>query len=114
MNQRQSIAVTRTTRWSLPPADLEAVVLEAAQHWVPLFAPRGTVLATVRCFLSRKQTRLKKGVGRQLHCPQVLSNGAQPDATSGSIRVAATIQCAEKEVAVTKERAGGLTTSQVL
>ena len=72
-------------------------MLEAAQHWVPRFAPLGTVLATVRCFLSRKQTRLKKGVGQQLHCPQVLSNGATHDVMSGDVKAVVTIHSVEEK-----------------
>ena len=47
------------------------------------------------------------------HNPRVNSNGALPAATFGSIKAAVTIQSAEEEVTVTKERVGGLTTSQV-
>ena len=106
-----SIAATRTTRWSLPPADEEPAVLEAAQHWVPLFAPRGTVLANAKCLLSRKPLRIEHNVDyQQQHVPRVLLHGVQPDAMSGGAKAAVTIQSAEKEVPVTKELAGGLTT----
>ena len=40
-------------------------------------------------------------------------HGVQPDAMSGSIKAAVTIQSAEEEASVTKERVDGLTTSQV-
>ena len=88
-------------------------MLEAAQHWVPLFAPRGTVLANAKCLLSRKPLRIEQEVSQLRQNPQVLSSGAQPDVMSGGIKAAVTIQSAEKEVAVTKERVDGLTTSLV-
>ena len=94
--------------------DWEPAVLESAQPLVPRFAPRGTALETARCLLRRrKPTKLKHVVNRRQHNLRVNSNGALPDATFGSIKAAVTIQSAEEEVAVTKERVGGLTTSQV-
>ena len=88
---------------------------EAAQLLVPRFAPRGTAPETARCLLSslRKPMRLKHVVGHMQHNPRANSNGALPAATFGSIKAAVTIQSAEGKVAVTKERVGGLTTSQV-
>ena len=83
---------------------------EAAQPWVPLFVPRVIVLATVRYLLSRKQTRGKHDACQQRQNLQVLLHGVQPDAMSGGAKAAVTIQSAEKEVPVTKELAGGLTT----
>ena len=97
----------------MPPADLELVVQEAAQPWVPLFVPRVIVTATVRYLLSGKQTRGKHDVCRQRQNLQVLLHGVQPDAMSGRPKAAVTIQSAEKEVTVTEELVGGLTTSQV-
>ena len=92
----------------------EPAVLAAAQLLVQRFAPRGTAPETVRCLLRRrKPTKLKHVVGHMRHNPRVNSNGALPDATFGSIKAAVTIQSAEEEVAVTKERVDGLTTSQV-
>ena len=89
-------------------------MLEAAQLLVLLFAPRGTVQATARCLLSSsKPKRLKQGVVHTRHNLQANSNGAQPDATCGGIKAAVTIRCAEREATVTRERAGGSTTSQV-
>ena len=71
---------------------------EVAQPWEPCFVPRETVPETVRCLSSRKSMRLKhKEAGHMQHGPPVLSNGAQPDAMSGGIRDAATIQSAEEE-----------------
>ena len=94
--------------------DWEPAVLEAAQLLVLLFAPRGTVQATARCLLSsRKPKRLKDGVVHTRHNLRANSNGALPDATCGGIKAAVTIRCAEKEVPVTEELVGGLTTSQV-
>ena len=93
---------------------LEPAVLEAAQPLVPRFAPWGTAPETARCLLRRrKPTKLKHVVNRRRHNPRVNSNGALPAATFGSIKAAVTIQSAEEEVAVIKERVGGLTTSQV-
>ena len=113
-NQSLSIAATRTTRSSSPPVDWEPAVQEAAQLLVHRFAPRGTAPETARCLLRRrKPTKLKHVVNRRRHNPQVNSNGALPDATFGSIKAAVTIQSADGEVAVTKERVDGLTTSQV-
>ena len=93
----------------------EPAVLAAAQLLVQRFAPRGTAPETVRCLLRsrRKATKLKHVVGHMRHNPRVNSNGALPDATFGSIKAAVTIQSAEEEVAVIKERVDGLTTSQV-
>ena len=96
--------------------DWEPAVLEAAQLLVLLFAPRGTVQATARCLLStrsRKPKRLKHGVVHTRHNLRANSNGAQPDATCGGIKAVVTIRCAEREATVTRERAGGSTTSQV-
>ena len=84
---------------------------EAAQLWEPRSVPRGTVPATVRCLLSRKPLRIEHNVDyQQQHVPRVLLHGVQPDAMSGGAKAAVTIQSAEKEVPVTKELAGGLTT----
>ena len=57
--------------------------------------------------------KLQCGVSQQRHNPRGNSNGAPPDATYGSTKAVVTIQSAEKEVKVIKERVGGLTTSQV-
>ena len=71
---------------------------EVAQPWEPHFVPRETAPETVRCLSSRKPIRLKhEEVGRMQHSPRVLSSGAQPDATSGGTRAAATIQSAVEE-----------------
>ena len=89
----------------------EPAVQEAAQLLVPRFAPRETALETARCLLRRrKPTRLKHIVGHMRHNLHGNSNGAQPDAMSGSTKDAVTIQSAENEG---QERVGGLTTSQV-
>ena len=77
---------------------------EVAQPWEPRFVPRETVPETVRYLSRRKPTRLNPDVGRQQHWPQVLSNGARPDAMSGDTQDAATIQCATEGEA---EPAGG-------
>ena len=79
-------------------------MLEVAQPWEPRFVHRETVPETVRCLLSRKPTRLNHDVGQQQRCLQVFSSGAQPDATSGDIRAAATTQSADEE---DQERVGG-------
>ena len=94
---RLSIAATRTTQWSWPPADLEPAVQEVAQPWEPRFVPQETVLETVRCLSSRKPMRLNHDVGQRRHGPRVLSHGAQPDAMSGGIKAAATTQPADAE-----------------
>ena len=95
----------------------EPAVLEAAQLWELRFVLRGTVPETVRCLLtcSRKPTILQQPVDHihMRHSFRVNSNGALTDATFGSIKAAVTIRSAEEEVAVTKERVDGLTTSQV-
>ena len=92
----------------------EPAVLAAAQLLVQRFAPRGTAPETARCLLRRrKPTRLKHVVGHMQHNPRANSNGALPAATFGSIKAAVTIQSAEEEASVTKERVDGLTTSQV-
>ena len=52
-------------------------------------------------------------VSQQRHNPRGNSNGALLDATYGSTKAVVTIQPAEKEVKVIKERVGGLTTSLV-
>ena len=71
----------------------EPAVLAVAQLLVQRFAPRGTAPATVRCLLSRrKPTRLKHFVGHMRHNLRGNSNGAQPDAMSGSTKGAVTIQ----------------------
>ena len=114
-NQSLSIAVTKTIRSSLPPADLGRAVQEAAQPWEPCFAPQETAPATVRCLLSRKpplMTIKREGLQQQ-RCPQVLSNGVRPVVMSGGIKAVVTIRCAEREATVTRERAGGSITSQV-
>ena len=113
MNLCWSIAATRTTRWSLPPAVSEPVVQEAVQPWVLRFARRETVPEAVRCLLSRKLMRLQHAFDRMRQNPRVNSNGALLDAMFGSIRAAVTIRCAEKKVKATKRRVGGSTTSQV-
>ena len=71
---------------------------EVARPWEPRFVPWATVPETVRCLSSRKPMRSKheEAVHMQ-HSPRVLSSGAQPDATSGGIRDAATIQPADEE-----------------
>ena len=38
--------------------------------------------------------QLKHDVGLQQHCPPVLSNGAQPDATCGGTEDVVSIRCA--------------------
>ena len=94
---------------------LESVVLETVQPSVHRFVPQETVPEAVICLLSnRKPTRLNHGVEFQhQHNPPQPSNGAHPNATFGSVKAAVTIQSAEIKVAITEERVGGLTTSQV-
>ena len=87
----------------------EPAVLAAAQLLVQRFVPRGTAPETV-LLSKRKPTRLKHFVGHMRHNLHGNSNGAQPDAMSGSTKDAVTIQSAENEG---QERVGGLTTSQV-
>ena len=90
------------------------VVQEAVLPWELRFARRETVQETVQCLLTcMKPTRLQQAVDRMQQNPRINSNGALLDVTFGSIRAAVTIQSAEEEVAVTKERVDGLTTSQV-
>ena len=105
-NQSQSIAVTKTIRSSLPPADLGRAVQEAAQPWEPCFAPRETAPATVRCLLSRKpqMMTIKREGLQQQRCPQVLSNGVRPVVMSGGIKAVVTIQSADRKG---QERVGG-------
>ena len=105
-----SIAVVRTTQSSWQPADSEPAVQEVVQPWEPRFVPRETALEIVKYLLRRKPMRLNPDVGQQRHWPQVLSNGAHPDAMSGGTRDAVTIQCATGREA---EHAGGWTISQV-
>ena len=89
----------------------------AVLPWVLRFARLEIVPETVRCLLtcSRKPTILQRTVDHihMRHSFRVNSNGALTDATFGSIKAAVTIQSADGEVAVTKERVDGLTTSQV-
>ena len=87
-------------------------MLAAAQLWEPHSALQETA-ATVKFHLSRKPTRLNLNAGHLRQNLRVNSNGAQRVATYGSIKAAVTIRSAEEEVTVTKERVGGLTTSQV-
>ena len=100
--------------------DVEPVVPANVQPLEHRFVPQGTVLVNVRYLLRRKtMTTLQRNVWHRQHDDhmrqnlRVLSSGAQPDVMSGGIKAAVTIQSAEKEVAVTKERVGGLTTSLV-
>ena len=86
----------------MAPAVLEAVLL-----WVRHSVLRGTALETVRCPLSKKPENV---VGQQQHSPQVLMHGAQPNAMSGVIKAAVTIQSAEKKVIGTETNVLGLTT----
>ena len=89
-------------------------MLEAALLLEPHSVLRETALATVKCLLSRrKPMKFQHAVSQQRHNPRGNSNGAPPDATYGSTKAVVTIQSAEKEVKVIKERVGGLTTSQV-
>ena len=89
------------------------VVQEAVLPWELRFARRETVQETVQCLLTcMKPTRLQHAFDHMRQNPRVNSNGALPDAMFGSIRAAVTIRCAEKEVPVTEELVGGLTTSQ--
>ena len=90
------------------------VVQEAVLPWELRFARRETVQETVQCLLTcMKPTRLQQAVDRMRQNLRVNSNGAQRVATYGSIKAAVTIRSAEKEVPVTEELVGGLTTSQV-
>ena len=91
----------------------EPAVLAAAQLWEPHSALQGTVPATVKFHLSRKPTRLNPNASHLRQNLRVNSNGAQRVATYGSIKAAVIIRSAEKEVPVTEELVGGLTTSQV-
>ena len=88
-------------------------MLAAAQLWEPHSALQETVPATVKFHLSRKPTRLNPNADHLRQNLQVNSNGAQRVAMYGSIKAAVTIRSAEKEVLVTEELVGGLTTSQV-
>ena len=86
----------------------EPAVLAVAQLLVQRFAPRGTAPATVRCLLSRrKPTRLKHVVGHMRHNLHGNSNGALPDAMSGKLKAAVTIQFAETKLAITDGHVGG-------
>ena len=80
---------------------------EAVQPWVLRFARRETVPEAVRCLLSRKPTRLQQAVDRMRQNPRVNSNGALPDAMSGSTKDAVTIQSAETKLAITNGHVGG-------
>ena len=86
--------------------DWEPAALGNVQRWELCFAPRGTVQATARCLL-RKPKRLKHGVVHTRLNLRANSNGAQPDATSGSIKAAVTIQFAETKLAITNGHVGG-------
>ena len=78
--------------------DLAPAVQEAARLWEPNSVPRETAPETVRCLSSRKPMRSKhEEVVHMQHSPRVLSSGALPDAMSGGIRDAATIQPADEE-----------------
>ena len=111
MNQWPSTAVTRTTRSSWQPVALETAVQEVAQPLVPRFAPRETVLATVRYPLSRKPTRLEdKEDCQKQQGPHMLSDGARPAATFGGTKDVVTTQSANRREKVV---VGGWTTSQV-
>ena len=91
--------------------DLAAVAQGVARPWAPRFAPRETAPATVKCLLSRKPMGTKHGDSCQHPLwTRGVSNGAQPDATSGGTRAVATIQSAVKE---DQEPVDGSTTSQV-
>ena len=83
-------------------------MLEAALLLEPHSVRRETALVTVKCLLSiRKPTRLQHVSGLMLQNPRVLSNGAQPDAMSGKLKAAVTIQFAETKLAITNGHVGG-------
>ena len=73
----------------------EPAVLEAALPWVPHFVQRETVLAAAKCIICRL-TRLKPDWHIRHNLP-VNSDGAQPDAMSGGIKVVVTTQSAAEE-----------------
>ena len=82
----------------------EPAVLEAALPWVLHFVQRETVLAAAKYLICRrKPARLKPDCHMRHNLP-VDSNGAQPDAMSGGIKVVVTTQSAAEEG---QEHAGG-------